>query len=64
VLIVGTCPRCLPVGSISWLIENGRQLDIFEEPSAELRVDDVHERDDPDEIIQVTPVIVDDSLPF
>ena len=29
VLIVGTCPVCLPPGAISWLIENGRQLDMF-----------------------------------
>ena len=26
---VGTCPKCLPCGSISWLIENGRQLELF-----------------------------------
>lgn len=30
-LIVGTCPSCLPVGSIEWLIENGRQLELFGE---------------------------------
>ena len=30
-LIVGTCPSCLPVGSIEWLIENGRQLELLEE---------------------------------
>ena len=29
---VGTCPSCLPVGAITWLIENGRQLELFEEP--------------------------------
>ena len=28
---VGTCPSCLPVGSITWLIENGRQLELLEE---------------------------------
>ena len=27
---VFTCPSCLPVGSITWLIENGRQMDLFE----------------------------------
>ena len=26
---VGTCPRCLPAGSITWLIDNGCQLDMF-----------------------------------
>ncbi len=26
---VGTCPKCLPCGSINWLIENGRQLELF-----------------------------------
>ena len=28
-LEVSTCPVCLPPGAISWLIENGRQLDLF-----------------------------------
>ena len=28
---VPTCPECLPVGSIEWLIENGRQLELLEE---------------------------------
>ena len=28
-LVVGTCPECLPAGSITWLIENGRQLELF-----------------------------------
>ncbi len=31
VLRVETCPVCLPVGSITWLIENGRQLELFGE---------------------------------
>jgi len=31
VVRVDTCPVCLPVGSITWLIENGRQLELFEE---------------------------------
>ena len=31
VLIVGTCPECLPVGSIYHMIENGRQLELFGE---------------------------------
>ena len=30
VLRVSTCPFCLPAGAITWLIENGRQLDMFE----------------------------------
>jgi len=25
---VGTCPQCLPAGAITWLIENGRQLEL------------------------------------
>ena len=29
VLRVETCPLCLLAGSITWLIENGRQLDMF-----------------------------------
>ena len=28
---VGTCPKCLPPGAITWLIENGRQLDLLED---------------------------------
>ena len=31
VVRVDTCPLCLPVGAITWLIENGRQLDLFSE---------------------------------
>jgi len=31
VVSVGTCPVCLPAGAITWLIENGRQLDLLEE---------------------------------
>jgi len=31
VLSVQTCPSCLPAGAITWLIENGRQLELFEE---------------------------------
>jgi len=30
VVRVSTCPFCLPAGAITWLIENGRQLDLFE----------------------------------
>ena len=29
-LTVQTCPQCLPIGAITWLIENGRQLDMWE----------------------------------
>jgi len=31
VSMVSTCPICLPVGAITWLIEHGRQLELFEE---------------------------------
>ncbi len=31
VVRVDTCPVCLPAGAITWLIENGRQLELFEE---------------------------------
>jgi len=30
VVSVGTCPVCLPSGAITWLIENGRQLELFD----------------------------------
>ncbi len=29
VVRVDTCPVCLPVGAITWIIEHGRQLDLF-----------------------------------
>ncbi len=35
VVLVSTCPRCLPPGAITWLIENGRQLDLFEDGGTE-----------------------------
>jgi len=28
VVSIGTCPLCLPVGSITYLIDNGRQLEL------------------------------------
>jgi len=62
---VGTCPSCLPVGAISYLIDNGRQLDMFVDPGPRSRVPEVSERDDPDETIPVTPVEDPfDGLPF
>jgi len=36
VLRVSTCPSCLPSGAITWLIENGRQLDMFSDPADSL----------------------------
>ena len=33
VLRVGTCPLCLPAGAITWLIENGCQIDMFSDPA-------------------------------
>ena len=69
---VQTCPECLPVGAITWLIENGRQLDMFEpRPPEPVRVPGVlafNERDDPDgpsDPNQVKPVSSPgDGLPF
>ena len=49
VVRVDTCPECLPVGSITWLIENGRQLELLPKEG----VGDYHERGDladPDQI--------------
>ena len=31
VMSVHTCPACLPAGAITYLIENGRQLELFGE---------------------------------
>ena len=39
VLRVGTCPVCLPAGAITWLIENGRQVEMFSGPAEVLAVD-------------------------
>ena len=49
VVRVDTCPVCLPAGAITWLIENGRQLELLPVEG----VGDYHERDapgDPDQI--------------
>jgi len=67
VLIVGTCPSCLPVGAITWLIENGRQLDVFEGPPEPVEVPggthsvSGHETDDS---VQVIARHDSDELPF
>ncbi len=64
---VGTCPLCLPVGSITWLIENGRQLEIFSELPEPVRIPGVlafGERDGPTDPSQVTPDVEDVGLPF
>jgi len=50
VLIVGTCPQCLPAGAITWLIENGRQLEMFgPEPLEERGVTLCVSGDEPDD---------------
>ncbi len=60
---VDTCPVCLPVGSISWLIENGRQLELFGEEGV---VTDRrgYEAIEKSAQIQVTSVLPEDGLPF
>ncbi len=50
VVRVDTCPVCLPAGAITWLIENGRQLELFPEG----RVDAGHERNDPTDRHRIT----------
>ncbi len=66
VVMVGTCPLCLPAGAITWLIENGRQLDMFDlEPLEEWGVATSMRGRETNEITQVTPIIQpDDGLPF
>ena len=64
---VGTCPICLPAGAITYLIENGRQLTLFEGPPEPIGfpgVDDVSEGGEPDESIPVKTRHLDDDLPF
>ena len=61
VMLVSTCPKCLPVGAITWLIENGRQLELFEERG----VTDAARRDSPNAPTEVTRSDPDGSdLPF
>ena len=64
VVRVDTCPVCLPPGAITWLIENGRQLELFSdsgvlEPMGGL---ESIEKFDPDQVKprQDSP----DDLPF
>ena len=35
---IQTCPVCLPVGAIEFMIENGRQLELFEDGGVTLAV--------------------------
>ncbi len=64
---VQTCPECLPVGAIIWLIENGRQLSLFEEPPEPVAVpgvDSFSEGDDLDGSCRPNPTSTDqDVLP-
>ena len=55
VSMVGTCSRCLPAGAITWLIENGRQLDIFQEPPSESGVREFTKGDDSNGIPESDP---------
>jgi len=61
----GTCPECLPGGSIEWLIENGRQLELFDgqgvDPSTRGGdTDDYHELNQ----VQTDRPVCEDGLPF
>ena len=38
---VRTCPSCLPPGAITWLIENGRQFDMFSDPADSLADEEI-----------------------
>jgi len=59
-----TCPVCLPPGAITWLIENGRQLELLEEEG----VDALRGGETRDDIVRASqknkPVIFDHGLPF
>ncbi len=61
--MVGTCPLCLPAGAITWLIENGRQLELFGEEGVvtDVRGREVIERSVRDQVI---PIVADGGLPF
>ncbi len=63
VVSISTCPQCLPAGAITWLIENGRQLELFEEEGvgAQVRGLESIEKYAQDPVI---PEIKDLGLPF
>jgi len=63
VVSVGTCPLCLPAGAITWLIENGRQLDLW---GTEGVVLDMRGREaiENDASVQVQPDLDSPGLPF
>ena len=65
VSMVGTCPQCLPAGAITWLIENGRQLELFEEEGVETlkRGGDAKDQSVQDQVIP-TLEVVESGLPF
>ena len=56
VVRIDTCPVCLPVGSVTWLIENGRQLEL----PMESGVDVCHERDAPTDPDQINTLSISD----
>ena len=60
---VGTCEECLPRGAITWLIENGRQLDLWKDEGVAMAVrgDDA---DDSDQVIKPPQDSPGEVLPF
>ncbi len=57
VVRVDTCPVCLPAGAITWLIENGRQLELLLEGGVDAR----HERDAPTDPDQINVLSIADA---
>ena len=60
----GTCPQCLPGGAIEWLIEHGRQRELF---AAEGVTPVVRGREEIEKSVsnQVKPTVwCSDGLPF
>ncbi len=70
VVMVGTCPLCLPVGAITWLIENGRQLSLWEGPLEPVEVPggthsvSGHETDEPVQATDLSIGIESPSSPL
>ncbi len=64
VVSVGTCPRCLPCGAITWLIENGRQLELFGDTGVALRERGLIRQLPPEPIIVTDRPRPEGGLPF
>ena len=69
---IQTCPLCLPPGAITWLLEHGRQLSLFDGPPEPLKIPGVLAFSEGDDRVgQIDPhpgykavLELEDGLPF